>query len=294
MRSPRKLVASLAVALSLVAAVVGAGAGPASAHHVAWGGPDAPIRPGVQTYTEGGQCTANFVFSNGTDVFLGQAAHCSGQGAATATNGCDQAADPLPIGTPVEIVGFDGKSYGGTLAYSSWNTMLGSGEADAAVCEFNDFALVRLDQSDHGRVNPSLPYWGGPTGLRTAPTAGGEAVYTYGNSSLRAGISTLSPKSGTTLGTDASGWNHTVYTATPGVPGDSGSAVLDAEGRGLGILVTVAAAPYPASNGVTDLNKALAYARSTAGLGDVQLQLGTEPFSANALLGLPALPLLGL
>ena len=283
--------AAVALALALVAAVLGVGAGPVSADHVAWGGPDAPIRPGVQTYTGGGQCTANFVFSNGTDVFLGQAAHCSGQGAATATNGCDQAADPLPIGTPVEIVGFDGNSYAGTLAYSSWNTMLANGEANADVCEFNDFALVRVNAADHGRVNPSLPYWGGPNGLRTTATSTGEGVYTYGNSSLRAGISALSPKSGISLGTDGSGWNHTVYTVTPGVPGDSGSAVLDAQGRGLGVLVTVAVAPFPASNGVSDLGKVLGYASANGGLGALRLQHGTEAFTASGVLGLPALPL---
>ena len=35
------------------------------------------IHPGDQTYTEGAQCTANFVFSDGTNTYLGQAAHCS-------------------------------------------------------------------------------------------------------------------------------------------------------------------------------------------------------------------------
>jgi hypothetical protein len=51
----------------------------------------------VQTYTDGAQCTANFVFTNGTDTFIGQAAHCSGTVAATETNGCR--AGSLPLGT---------------------------------------------------------------------------------------------------------------------------------------------------------------------------------------------------
>ena len=29
----------------------------------------ASVHPGVQTFTEGGQCTANFVYSDGTDTF---------------------------------------------------------------------------------------------------------------------------------------------------------------------------------------------------------------------------------
>src|SRR5688500_5566633 len=97
MRLPR-LAGSALLTLALTGGVLGTGALPATAGPQDFGGPDAPIRPGVQTITGGGQCTANFVFTDGTDVYLGQAAHCSGLGAATATDGCDQAADPLPIG----------------------------------------------------------------------------------------------------------------------------------------------------------------------------------------------------
>src|SRR5215207_11689545 len=80
----------------------------------------AAITPGVQTNTAGsGQCTANFVFTDAAgNVYLGQAAHCSGTGAATDTNGCD--AGTLPLGTPVEV---NGASQPGSLAYSSWITM---------------------------------------------------------------------------------------------------------------------------------------------------------------------------
>ena len=41
------------------------------------------------TFTEGAQCTSNFVFRDGGGTYLGQAAHCSGTGEATDTNGCD-------------------------------------------------------------------------------------------------------------------------------------------------------------------------------------------------------------
>src|SRR5687767_7125759 len=63
----------------------------------------AEIHPGVMTFTEGAQCTSNFVFRDGGGTYLGQAAHCSGTGAATDTDGCD--AGTLPLGTPVEIDG---------------------------------------------------------------------------------------------------------------------------------------------------------------------------------------------
>jgi len=244
-----------------------------------------PISPGVQTFTEAGQCTANFVFTSGGQNYIGQAAHCSGQGAATATNGCDQDAEPLPIGSPVEIVGFDGESYSGTLAYSSWNTMISGGESDANTCNYNDFALVRIN-APASLVTGTMPHWGGPTGTRPSGAASSGNVYTYGNSGLRGGVSTLSPKTGTSLGTSAGGWNHTIYTATPGIPGDSGSGVLDSTGRALGVLVTVAIAPFPGSNGVTDLGRAVDYARAH-GFADLTLtQGGTFTPGAPIRLGL--------
>jgi S1-C subfamily serine protease len=169
--------------------------------------------------------------------------------------------------------------------------MIDNGENDEDTCAYNDFALVRIDPTDHDAVNPSLPYWGGPEGTRTTPTEFGEDVYTYGNSGLRGGVSVLSPKSGTSLGTDPSGWTHTIYTATPGIPGDSGSAVLDANGAGLGILVTVAIAPVAGSNGVSDLDMVLDYANANGGLGSLSVVDGSEGFNANTVLGLPGLPI---
>jgi hypothetical protein len=89
----------------------------------------APIHPGVQTVTAGGQCTANFVFTDGTKVFIGQAAHCSGTGGNTATNGCTSGS--LPIGTPVTV---GGASKPGHMVYNSWLTMQSLGESDAETC----------------------------------------------------------------------------------------------------------------------------------------------------------------
>jgi hypothetical protein len=236
----------------------------------------ATIHPGVQTFTEGGQCTANFVFYDATDIYIGQAAHCSGTGAATDTNGCD--AGSLPLGTPVEV---NGASQPGTLAYSSWITMQQRGETDANTCDYNDFALVKLNPADHGKVNPSVPKWGGPNALG-ATTALRDKVYSYGNSSLRGGVTVLSPKEGYSLGQTGGGWSHTVYTLTPGIPGDSGSAFLSKSGAALGTLSTVAIAPVTGSNGVGDLQREFNYMRANGGPA-AELALGTEPFVAGPL-----------
>jgi hypothetical protein len=277
------LVTVIGASLLLLAPGVAAPAGGATASTdvAAWAPADeATIHPGVQTHSPSGQCTANFIFTNGADVLIGQAAHCTGNSAATSTDGCEQDPAPLPLGTEVEI---DGASRPGTLVYSSWNAMLAGDESDEATCAFNDFALVRIDPADVDRVNPSVPAWGGPVGSGT--TAVGEQVYTYGNSSLRGGVTELSPKTGTTVGVDPSGWSYDVYTASPGIPGDSGSAVLNEDGAGLGILVTVQIAPLAGSNGITDLAKAIAYARGH-GLSGLTLVDGTEPFDGSIGAGL--------
>ena len=126
-----------------------------------------------------------------------------------------------------------------------------------------------------------VPFWGGPTGIDTNGTAAGDRVYTYGNSSLRAGVEALSPHTGASLGDDAAdgGWSHPVYTVTPGIPGDSGSGFMSADGTALGVLSTVAIAPLAGSNGVGDLSKELAYAQASSGISGLNLVRGTEPFS---------------
>jgi hypothetical protein len=251
---------------------------PASAAPVWAPAATAAIHPGVQTFTSGGQCTANFVFTDGTNVFIGQAAHCSGTGGNTATNGCTSGS--LPVGTPVTVTG---ASKPGTMVYNSWLTMQSLGEADSETCQYNDLAIIQLDPADYGKVNPSIPKWGGPVAASSPGTAIGDFVYSYGNSELRLGISQLSPKKGVSLGDSPGGWSHTVYTVTPGIPGDSGSAFLDASGRALGVLSTVAVAPFAASNGVGDVGKEVTYMHAHSGFGGLSIALGTLAFNGNQL-----------
>ncbi len=234
----------------------------------------APVHPGVQTFTQGAQCTSNFVFQEGSTVYLGQAAHCSGTGEATETDGCTSAS--LPLGTAVEVKGADRK---GTLAYNSWLAMQAAGESDPDTCAYNDLALVRLDPADVGRVNPSVPGYGGPTGVGTVGDLGSTA-FSYGNSELRLGITKLSPKQGTVIQNEGGGWSHIVVTLTPGVPGDSGSGFMNEAGQAFGVLSTLQLAPLAGTNGVGDLQRELAYARSH-GFPDLQLVNGTDPFKPD-------------
>ena len=247
---------------------------------------EATITPGVRMVTDGGQCTANFVFTGraaapgDSGLYLGYSAHCAavagGPTSATVTNGCE--AESQTLGTPVQI---EGASQPGRLVYSSWLTMNERNERDGDTCAFNDFALVAIHPGDHHLVNPTVPFFGGPDGW-SAGVGVGDKVHTYGNSSLRLGISLLSPKEGYVVRSGGDGWSHRFYTATPGVPGDSGSAVLDEQGRALASVSDLALAPLAGSNGAVDLRRALRYA-NTHGDVSVSLARGTEPFRGGLL-----------
>jgi hypothetical protein len=252
-----------------------------AAEHWASAG-DAKIHPGVSLTSDAGQCTANFIYKNGDTYYIGAAAHCVGKGNANETDGCKSASYPLE--TSITI---DGASRPGKLAYSSWLTMQNGGDKSDDLCAYNDFALIEIDEADIGKTNPSVPHFGGPTGLRTAGLNAGEKVYTFGNSELRSGISLLSPKTGVNLGDAGGGRTHSVTTVSPGIPGDSGSGFLDTSGNAFGVLSTLSLTPIPGSNGVSDLNKAIEYAKDNGkGFKNLQLVNGTEPFKPGLGLGL--------
>ena len=112
---------------------------PTAAHAAGTGA----IHPGVQTFTDGAQCTANFIYSDGTSTYVGQAAHCSGTGGNTATDGCSSGT--LPVGTQVQVTGANDPA---TMVYNSWATMQANGEKDVDTCAYNDIALLKLSAGD--------------------------------------------------------------------------------------------------------------------------------------------------
>jgi hypothetical protein len=255
---------------------------PAAANAAVAAAPGKAIGPGVQMFTSGAQCTGNFAFADRRGRrYVGYAAHCAGRGGATDTDGCRTRS--LPLGTRVRFAtGATAVTRGttlghGRLVYSSWRAMRAAGTRNANACAANDFALVRVDAADRRRVNPSVPFWGGPTGLgRRAPAT--SSVYSWGQSSLRP-TTLLSPKTGVSLGATYGGWGMDVYTVAPGIPGDSGSGFLDAEGRAVGTLSTVAIAPLAGSNGLGNLRRELAFARKHSGIEGLRLLHGRQPFS---------------
>jgi hypothetical protein len=108
-------------------------------------------------------------------------------------------------------------------------------------------------------------------------------VYSYGNSELRAGITLLSPKTGISNGDDPSGWSHGTTMLTPGIPGDSGSPLLDNAGRATGVLSTLGVGiPSGATNNFGDVGRELSYLNANAPFS-VTLASGTVTFNANQL-----------
>lgn len=285
MRPTRHLTSVAMAAVLLLAALLASPAPQASADLAARWAPaaKAKIHPGVQMYTKGAQCTGNFVFSDARGrAYVGYASHCAGKGSSTDTNGCHTRSHP--IGTRVRFaddgtIVSGGTTVGrGTLVYSSWITMHRRHTRNRGACEANDFALVRVDRKDRRKVNPSMPFWGGPTGLSIAGAPAGSDVYSWGHSSLRPGHA-ASPKRGSSLGGTNRGWGWDVYTATPGIPGDSGSGFLDAHGRALGTLSTVQIAPLAGANGLGDLQHELRFAQRFSGIRGLHLVRGTKKFS---------------
>ena len=138
-------------------------------------------------------------------------------------------------------------------------------------------------RGDGRKVNPSVPFWGGPVGPldRAAPPRARRSTPTASPACARPRV--LSPKTGASLGSTNGGWGWDVYTATPGIPGDSGSGFLDENGRAVGTLSTVAIAPLAGSNGLGDLQRELRYAQRHSGITGLRLVRGTEPFSPLAL-----------
>ncbi|GEM_PF-2098069 len=256
---------------------------PVAAPPVAWAAPDAAkIRPGVQVITNGDprdptgsggqrECTSNFVFTSpdNATVYLGVAAHC---------------VSGLKIGDPADVGPGVAK---GSIAYSSWYVMNNSevpddpthpadcaNEKDAATCDANDFALIRLDASAVAITSPAMLHFGGPVGLADSGQVQPlDKVLTYGNSDLRQGVEPIMEKEGYV--TEVAGWTTYAETQFPVLPGDSGSGAMTADGHALGVVVTstiYAADPFnpPTTTGITNLDHALQYAKEKGGL-DVRL-----------------------
>lgn len=238
-----------------------------------WPSPsDAPIRPGVKVHipVDGGtvQCTAAFVLSSPDNrtLYLSLASHCvSGRS----------------IGDTVDVPGVGTV---GEIAYCSWGTIEdtdtcpeGDGPDGGLISHANDFALVEIRPARRGQVHPAMLGFGGPTGMADPGSVGaGDRVMTYGNSGLRDGSGTAPEPAGSALDARegvvyrSDGMTTVVYFAPPSISGDSGSPVVTADGRALGVLSSGHTVP-PQANGIVNLDAAVAFMEKRTEL-DVELK----------------------
>ena len=137
---------------------------------------------------------------------------------------------------------------------------------------------MKVDAADVSKVNPCVPFWGGPAGSTpTAPPPVTPLLLRQLQPPWRRRGAL--PHAGHQPRCRPRRLDPPALHRQPGLPGDSGSAFLDAEGNALGTLSTLAIAPLAGSNGVGDLSHELAYAQANGGIAGLALVPGTEPFS---------------
>ena len=223
------------------------------------------IRPGVEITASGyGACTSNFLYAaSEVDYYIGVAAHCFSNDSNNGVNPCN--ASSAPIG--FSGITIENASRAGELAYSSWTAMQENGEtAGSELCQFNDFALVRIHVDDIDNVHPAAIAYGGPRALFNGVASVGDTVYSYGRSSFHSGVQDLQEKEGRVSEVLAGGLAYRVSFDNAGLPGDSGSAILHEDGRALAVLTTVGISlgPSTVGNGAVSLERALNYGKASA------------------------------
>jgi hypothetical protein len=181
-------------------------------------------------------CTMNFVFTDGTSYYIGTAGHCAGNGKTVIAQ----------IGTrvdPTDTVMVTLAAIGNTV--KSWNNGIGK-----------DFALVKIDPGF--KVVPGVAGALGPTGVFCGDPVG-QPVMHYGHGYIffveqgYAKFGEVVPDLTAVFKfTSPDGFNWVGY----GLPGDSGSEVMNDAGLAVGDLthgIGVAGVPVPGLNFGTDM-----------------------------------------
>jgi hypothetical protein len=183
-------------------------------------------------------CTMNFVFTDGTSYYIGTAGHCAG-------NGKTVIAQVATRVDPTDTVMVTLAAIGTTV--KSWNQGIGK-----------DFALVKINPGF--KVVPGVAGALGPTGVFCGDPVG-QPVMHYGHGYIFF-VEQGYPKFGEVIPdltavfkfTTPDGYNWVGY----GLPGDSGSEVMNDAGLAVGDLthgLAVAGLPVPGLNFGTDMNE---------------------------------------
>lgn len=174
------------------------------------------IRPGAWINMGASYCTASFVVEDEFGrLYLTTSGHC------TQSNG--QRAEILH-NTPIA----------GAAEWEEFGTVIARWPSG------QDAALIRIDEDWYDRVNPSMPGWGGPTGVAKSPPTD---AYHYGWGWVTWQEHNTRCRTATTMSWGSSVW--WIQTETYGGGGDSGSGVMNAQGEAMGILNWASNVQYP-------------------------------------------------
>ncbi|PSQ42128.1 hypothetical protein BRD14_05135 [Halobacteriales archaeon SW_5_68_122] len=184
------------------------------------------IRPGSQmfiTFLDGttAGCTANFVWRDGGgDLYIGAAGHCF-----------------LPSELDVSVCA--DCTVGGTTGLTFTGTTIGLGDVVYARQALpggsevgHDFGIVRIPSGVEDAVDPSLPQFGGPTGVSKEAVPAGLPVNQYGAGVANGEVFPTMGSNGVSEGD--LGTSESWYAAIRASPGDSGSP-LGATEAGTGV-----------------------------------------------------------
>jgi hypothetical protein len=244
--------------------------------------PQRPIHPGVQVVTPFTVCTSNYVFTDDTGaIYVGYTSHCNpNEDDQTSLNGCLM--NPAPLGSRAQFVVDKTRDTtgtvvgGGTIVYSAWLAMHAEGQTDSTMCNNNDFALIKVDEADLDRVDPTVPHWGGPnTSQAAAFPSWLSPIYGYLNSQYRTGHD--SSKATVALMFWPATWNAYIYSLNFGIEHDSGAGYMDRKGRPVGTLTSLNFWP-PLSNTLVSLQQTIAYAQ-THGMPGLRIVPGERAFA---------------
>ena len=179
----------------------------------------AAIHPGTMMYTAGAQCTANFVYTDGSGrVYVGYAAHCAGTGTATDTNGCHRLA---PARDPRHLQqGRQPRARAPSSATAPSSTPPGGHARTWAPPTRTPVPTTTwpwsrsLPPTSRRSTRRSRSGW--PDRRRHRWHRGRRPGLHLRQLQPAVGITQLSPKTGISLGDDAAdgGWSHPLYTPT--------------------------------------------------------------------------------
>lgn len=168
-------------------------------------------------------CTANFVWDDGTDVYLGAAGHCFLPDGAAASQSAGGSYDTGGVTVEVCIdcafggaTGLNGPRGGRVVELGE---VVYARQSQDGVGPGNDFGLVRVRSGVQDLLDPSMPKYGGPS--EEGAVDADETVCHYGNAVVFGETFLTKGRTGAGFGNDGDSWTA----ATGSAPGDSGAAI---------------------------------------------------------------------